>query len=107
MSESHDICFGSLAILMGKHQDLGLDDRQLLMLLSIESSLPEVLGEAIKNQVAVESVDFKRLVNMKVRPSLEAADEELGANGVIIEKILAFLEKILPLILPLFVNEKK
>ena len=107
MSDSHDICFGSLAILMGKHQALELDDKQLLMLLSIEASLPDVLAPAIRNQITLKSTDFKRVLAMKVRPSLEAADSDVGANGKIIEMILALLQQLLPLLIPLIVTEEK
>jgi hypothetical protein len=107
MSESHEVVLSSLAILLAKHQGLELNDEQMLLLLNVEASLPEALAEAIKKQIVVKPEDLKRLLKAKFRPSLEAADGDVGANGEILMRLLAFLEQLLPMILPLFVKQAK
>jgi hypothetical protein len=107
MSETHEIVFSSLAILMGKHQGLELSDEQLFLLLNVEASLPEVLAEALKNPLIVNHSDIGRLTTMKIRPTLEASDDDLGANGEILARLIALFEKLLPFILPLLVKGSK
>lgn len=107
MSESHEMMFSSLAILMAKHQDLGLDDKQMFTLLNIEAHLPAVMAEVVKDPLIVQPADVPKLLAMKIRPSLEASDTEVGANGEILSRLIAFFEKILPLLIPLFVKKSQ
>jgi hypothetical protein len=104
MSEAHEACFSGLAILIAKHQDLELDDSTLTKLLNVEAYLPAVLASALKGQITVTPAELKRLKETKIRPTLEASDDALGANGDLLKLILAFIEKMLPIILPLFVK---
>jgi len=107
MSDSHEIVFSSLAILFAKHQGLDLTDEQMFLLLNIESSLPAALAEAVKRPLIVAPAELEKLLKLRLRASLEAADGDIGANGEFLKMLLAFIEKILPLILPLFVKKAK
>ena len=107
MSESHEIVMSGLAILLGTHQGLELTDEQMFLLLNIEASLPVILAEAVKKPLIVQPAELEKLLKLKIRPSLEAADESIGANGEFLMRLLAFLEKLLPMILPLFVKKSK
>jgi hypothetical protein len=106
MSESHDTIFSCSAILLGKHQGLDLSDQQLLNVMMIEAKLPEILAEAIKSQTIIPQNQLKKLIDLKIRPSLETPDNDAGANGEFLTRLLAFIEKLLPLILPLFVKSE-
>jgi hypothetical protein len=107
MSDSHEVIFSNLAILMGRHQGLDLTDEQLFLLLNIEASLPEILAQAVRSPVILPPEAIAKLLKTRFRPSLEAADGEPGANGEFLTKLLEFLQQLLPLILPLFVKRSK